>query len=109
MTNRFNGKTYIIVGQKTFSAGLIFATTVLDNQLATVIGETIEKGHPNQMGGVLDFETPNTKTKFSFSSSEAKRPDESKHNQLIPNIEIDLTNKKIDDIIRFIKENYPEI
>lgn len=109
VNNIFSGKTYIIVGQKTFSAGLIFATTALDNQLATIIGETVEKGHPNQMGGVLDFETPNTKTKFSFSSGEAKRPDESKPNQLIPNIEIDLTNKKIGDIIRFIKENHPEI
>ena len=101
--NRFKGKTYIIIGQKTFSAAVLFATTVLDNQLATIIGETLEKGHPNHLGGVLSFETPHTKLKFSFSSMSSKRPDETKPNQLIPDIEIDLTNKKIEDIISFVE------
>lgn len=105
LQNRFKGKTYIIVGQRTFSAALIFATTVLDNNLATVIGETIEEGHPNHFGEVLKFQTPNTKLNFSISAGETKRPDETKPNQLIPNIEIDLTNKKIEDIITFV-ENY---
>ena len=62
-----------------------------------------EKGHPNHLGGVLSFETPHTKLKFSFSSMSSKRPDETQPNQLIPEIEIDLTNKKTEDIISFVE------
>mgnify|MGYP003620177362 FL=1 len=103
--NRFKGKVYVIIGDKTYSSGIIFSTLVSDNKIATLIGETLTNAHPNHFGELIAFKTPNTELDFQFSTSSAVRPDETKPNQLIPDLEIDLTNKKIEDIISFVENH----
>jgi hypothetical protein len=103
--NRFKGKVYVIIGDNTYSSGIIFSTLVSDNKIATLIGETLTNAHPNHFGELIAFKTPNTELDFQFSTSSAVRPDETKPNQLIPDLEIDLTNKKIEDIISFVENH----
>ena len=43
--NRFKGKVYVIIGDKTYSSGIIFSTLVSDNKIATLIGETLTNAH----------------------------------------------------------------
>ena len=102
--NRFNGKTYILVGENTFSSAMMFAIMVLDNNLATVIGETPSKGHPNHFGELIGFTTPNTELNFRFGVKEWIRPSgKTENNKLIPNIIIDLHNKTKEEIIELLK------
>ncbi|GEJ38193.1 hypothetical protein FPKKA176_contig00010-0001 [Flavobacterium psychrophilum] len=102
--NRFNGKTYVLVGENTFSSAMMFAVMVLDNKLATVIGKTPSKGHPNHFGELIGFTTPNTDLYFRFGVKEWIRPSgKTEHNKLIPNIAIDLYNMSKEDIIELLK------
>ena len=102
--NRFNGKTYILVGQNTFSSAMMFAVTVLDNNLATLAGEIPSKGHPNHFGELISFNTPNTDLSFRFGVKEWIRPSgEIKNNKLIPNIIIDIENKSEEEIVELLK------
>lgn len=91
-SNRFKGKTYIIVGENTFSSAMMFSVIVLDNKLATVIGEKPIKGHPNHFGEVIDFQLPNSKVYFWFGVKEWIRPSGKRtNNTLTPEIQINLT------------------
>lgn len=97
---RFNGKTYIVVGQNTFSSAMMFAITVLDNKLASVVGEIPERGHPNHFGELIKFTTPNTSLDFFFGVKEWIRPaGKIEPNKLIPNQFINLKNKTKEEII----------
>lgn len=102
--NRFKGKTYILVGENTFSSAMMFAVIVLDNKLATVVGETPSKGHPNHFGEFIGFSTPNTELYFRFGVKEWIRPSGIiENNKLFPNITIDLNNKSKEEIIELLK------
>ncbi len=102
--NRFKGKTYIVVGENTFSSAMMFAVIVSDNKLATLVGEIPTKGHPNHFGEVISFKTPNTQLYFSFSVKEWIRPSgEVENNRLIPDIQIDLKNQTNEQIIDLVK------
>ncbi len=102
--NRFLGKTYVLVGQNTFSSAMMFSVMVLDNKLATVIGETPSKGHPNHFGELISFNTPNTALNFRFSVKEWIRPSgELDNNKLIPNVVFEIKNKSKEEIIVLLK------
>lgn len=99
--NQFNGKTYVVVGKNTFSSAMMFGTIVLDNKLATLIGEIPEKGHPNHFGELIFFQTPNTKLDFFFGVKEWIRPAGNiLPNKLIPDKIIDLKDKTEQEIIK---------
>lgn len=103
--NRFNGKTYLLVGESTFSSAMMFAVTVLDNNLATVIGQIPSYGHPNHFGELIFFKTPNTELNFCFSVKEWIRPSGNKeNNKLIPEVVLDIKNKSREEIIQFIND-----
>ncbi len=102
----FQGKTYILVGKNTFSSAIMFATIILDNNIAAVVGEVPEKGHPNHFGEILKFEMPNSKFIFVLSCKEWIRPNQNaKENRLIPNIEITVEGKTEEEIVRQLKSN----
>lgn len=91
---RFKGKTYVVVGQNTFSSAMMFAVIVLDNKLATVVGEVPDRGHPNHFGELIKFTTPNTNLDFYFGVKEWIRPaGKIEPNKLIPDKIIILKNK----------------
>ncbi|RAJ75691.1 C-terminal processing protease CtpA/Prc [Chitinophaga dinghuensis] len=99
-TNRFTGKTYIVIGKRTFSSAMMFAVLSRDNKLATLIGETPIQGHPNGFGELIWFKTPNTKLGFMFSVKEWIRPSgETTNNQLVPDISIPVENSTPKQII----------
>lgn len=102
--NRFNGRTYVVVGENTFSSAIMFAVTILDNKLATVIGESPSKGHPNHFGELIAFKTPNTQLTFIFGVKEWIRPSGVlENNQLVPDIKINLSGKTKEDIIKLVE------
>ncbi len=100
---RFNGKTYLVVGKKTFSSAIMFAAEVLDNKLATVIGETPSKAHPNHFGELIMFKTPNTKLNFRFGVKHWIRPSgKLENNKLIPDLQIKITNRTKQEIVNSV-------
>lgn len=87
LKNRFKGKVYLLVGSNTFSSAIMFATTVKDNHLATLVGEIPANGHPNHFGEMYGGSAPNTGLVFNFGVKEWIRPDNTqKDNRLIPDI-----------------------
>lgn len=101
---RFQGKIFILVGKNTFSSAIMFATIILDNNIATVVGEISEKGHPSHFGEILKFEMPNSKFIFVLSCKEWIRPNQNaKENRLIPNIQITVEGKTEEEIVRQLK------
>jgi hypothetical protein len=57
---QFGGKAVVLINEMTYSAGIVFATTVQDHQLATLMGQATG-GHANQTGNLVPFYLPNTK------------------------------------------------
>ncbi|MBV8255139.1 MAG: hypothetical protein JO154_21230 [Chitinophaga sp.] len=100
-TNRFTGKTYVVIGKNTFSSAMMFAVISKDNKLATLIGETPIKGHPNGFGELIGFRTPHTNLSFIFSVKEWIRPSgDTSINVLIPDIQVPVENKTAQQIIK---------
>ncbi|MEG3192768.1 S41 family peptidase [Lysobacter sp. D1-1-M9] len=58
-TERFDGEVVVLIDAMTYSAGILFATTLQDHQLATVIGQPTG-GHANQTGNMEQVHLPNT-------------------------------------------------
>lgn len=103
--NRFIGQVYILVGEKTFSSAMMFATIVLDNDLATIIGKGSTKAHPNHFGEIINYETPNTKLHFIVSVKEWIRPSgDRNNNKLEPKIVFDIEDKSYKEVIELVKE-----
>ena len=96
----FNGKTYVLTGGKTFSAGSSFAL-FCKNQGITLIGEETGGGYYTQTGGYpIIYTLPNSKIKVLISFVKISRytKDETvkKGSGIFPDIEIPLT---INDLI----------
>lgn len=103
--NRYNGKVYILVGEKTFSSAMMFATIVLDNKLASIIGESPINSHPNHFGEIISYQTPNTKLNFVVSVKEWIRPSgKRKNNKLEVEIKLNPEEKTYKDIIKMVKK-----
>lgn len=104
---KFKGKIYVIISPQTFSAGQVLATTISDNQLATIIGQSTGNKPTGQTGASM-FKLPNTKKIIAISYTYMERPDKTKNNEkaLHPDIEIHKTFKDFlngdDPIIEYI-------
>ena len=59
-SNRFKGEVILLIDEMTFSAGIVFATTIQDHNLAKLVGQATG-GHANQTGNITTFHLPNTK------------------------------------------------
>lgn len=58
-SERFDGEVVVLIDAMTYSAGILFATTLQDHRLATVIGQPTG-GHANQTGNMEEVYLPNT-------------------------------------------------
>lgn len=101
---RFGGKTYVVVGDGTFSSAIMFATTIKDNHIATLIGQTPKEGHPNHFGEMYSTKLPNTKLDIRFGVKEWIRPaGKNGENILRPDITVGLTKGPEEVVKQVIK------
>ena len=99
---RFSGKVIIVVGKTTFSSAMLFATEIKDNQIAKIIGQTPENGHPSGFGELYDTTLPNTKISLRFGVKEWIRPaGKSGDNVLHPDVL--LTDAQMASVAQLIK------
>ncbi|MBQ0735502.1 S41 family peptidase [Aquimarina celericrescens] len=97
----FKGKTYVLIGGKTFSAGSSFAL-FCKNQGITLIGEETGGGYYTQTGGYpIIYTLPNSKIKVLISFVKISRYTQDttikKGSGILPDIEIPLTIKDLID------------
>jgi len=87
---KFKGKVYVLIGNITFSAAQMLATTIADNKLAVMVGQPIGN-KPTSQTGYSHFKLPHTKKIVNLSYMYMVRPDQSKNKErsLFPDIEID--------------------
>lgn len=102
-----NVKLYVIVGRKTFSAGLQYAIDFKKNTKSIFYGEPTS-GDPNQYGDARTFILPNSKLCISYSTKYFNDLD-TNQNSFIPNNIIepslnDYINGK-DSVLEAIEEN----
>ena len=95
----FKGKTYVLIGGKTFSAGSSFAL-FCKNQDIILIGEETGGGYYTQTGGYpIIYTLPNSKIKMLISFVKISRytKDENviKGSGILPDVEIPLTIKDL--------------
>ena len=98
---KFEGKVYVLVGGKTFSAGSSFAL-FCKNQGITLVGEETGGSYYTQTGGYpIIYTLPNSKIKVLISFVKISRytKDETvkKGRGIVPDIEIPLTVKDLID------------
>ena len=71
--NLFNGNTYVLIGPITYSAAIVFATSVQDNQLGTLVGEPTG-GYASQSAQGNLFNLPNSKLRAYITTRLLVRP-----------------------------------
>ncbi len=104
---KFKGKVFLITSPRTFSAAQVLATTMADNNLATIIGEPTGSKPTGQTGASM-FKLPNTKKIIAISYTYMERPDTTKNEEdsLYPDIEIYRTLKDFlngrDNVMEYI-------
>tara|TARA_B110000977_G_C11041425_1_gene479031 strand:+ start:304 stop:1893 length:1590 start_codon:yes stop_codon:yes gene_type:complete len=93
---KFKGKVYVLIGTNTFSAGQVLATTIADNNLATLVGKPTGN-KPTSQTGASGFKLPNTKKIIMISYTFMERPNKEKNGEdaLYPNVEIHHTYEQI--------------
>lgn len=57
--HRFNGKTYLLINENTFSTALGFATVIKDYEIGHIIGEQTTS-EVNEFGDIYPFDLPNS-------------------------------------------------
>ena len=70
---RFQGKSYLLVGTISYSSAIVFATTVQDNQFATLIGQETG-GFANQTGQGNLFNLPHSELRAYVPTRLLVRP-----------------------------------
>ncbi|MES2278507.1 MAG: S41 family peptidase [Bacteroidota bacterium] len=99
---RFNGKVYVLVGDGTFSSAIMFATTIKDNHIATLIGKAPKDGHPNHFGELYATKLPNTKLDVRFGVKEWIRPaGKTGENVLRPDLIVDV-NQSPGEVVKSV-------
>ncbi len=93
----FNGKTYVLTSNKTFSSANDFAMTIKDNNIGTIIGEPTGNA-PSCYGDIIMCQSPKGKFILSVSYKRFYRADKSKNNETYMSPDI-IVNTTIEDII----------
>lgn len=70
---RFRGPAVVLIDAMTYSAAILFATTLQDHGLATVVGQPTG-GHANQTGNMEPVTLPNTRLLAYVPAREFVRP-----------------------------------
>lgn len=86
---RFFGDTYLLIGPITYSASIVLATTLKDNNIATLVGETTG-GYANQSAQGNLFNLPHSELRAYITTRMLVRPsgDLSRHG-VVPHYKID--------------------
>ncbi|MBO9154455.1 S41 family peptidase [Chitinophaga sp. GCM10012297] len=71
---RFTGKVMVLIGPRTFSSAIMFATLVQDNKIAPLAGESPADGHPTHFGEMYSVVLPHTGLELRFGVKEWVRP-----------------------------------
>jgi C-terminal processing protease CtpA/Prc len=71
--NRFDGDVYVLVGSVSYSAAIVFATTLQDNNIATLVGE-VTGGYANQSAQGNLFNLPNSQLRAYITTRLIVRP-----------------------------------
>jgi hypothetical protein len=71
--NRFGGPVVVLVDELTYSAGILFATTMQDHRLAILVGRPTG-GFANQTGNMMPSRLPNTGFTGFIATREFVRP-----------------------------------
>lgn len=89
---KFKGKVYVLIGPKTFSAAQWLATTLKDNELATIVGLPLGN-QPSSQTGASILKLPHTKTLVTLSYLYGERPDRLKNTEdsLYPDVRVERT------------------
>ena len=77
---RFNGDVIVLMDRMTYSAGILFVTTIQDNNLGRLAGEETG-GFANQTGNLTPFHLPNTKLLMLAPARYIVRPSGDKRKQ----------------------------
>lgn len=70
---RFTGDVYVLIGPVTYSAAIVFATTVQDNQMGTLVGEPTG-GYANQTAQGNLFNLPHSQLRAYVATRLLVRP-----------------------------------
>ena len=93
--NRFDGKSFLLVGPISYSAAIVFATTLQDNQFATLIGETTG-GFANQSAQGNLFNLPNSQLRAYITTRLLIRPNGNKaRTHVVPEYIVETTSKNL--------------
>lgn len=72
-SERFGGRLYVLIDRQTYSAAVMFAATVKDHRLGTIVGEETG-GLATQFADLYPFELPNTGLRVRVSHKLIVRP-----------------------------------
>lgn len=102
VANPFTGKVIVLIGPKTFSSAILFATLIQDNKIAPLAGESPVNGHPTHFGEMYSVVLPHTQLQLRFGVKEWIRPaGRSKENKLVADIPYKLpANGEISSLIQ---------
>ncbi|RUO41980.1 peptidase S41 [Pseudidiomarina aestuarii] len=70
---RFTGNVYVLIGPVTYSAAIVFATTVQDNEMGTLVGESTG-GYANQTAQGNLFNLPHSQLRAYVATRLLVRP-----------------------------------
>lgn len=94
--NAYKGETYLAIGAISYSAAIVLATTLQDNQFATLIGEATG-GYANQTAQGNLFNLPNSQLRAYVATRLLVRPSGDLTRQsVIPDVEINQTASDIE-------------
>ncbi len=92
----FDGELFVLTRKNTFSSANMFAVTIKDNGLGTILGESTGNS-PSCFGDPMEFQMPNTYFRFRVSYKYFPRPspEYDPENTLKPDITIFTTGNNI--------------
>ncbi len=104
----FTGKIYALIGSNTFSSASMFAATVKDYQIGTLIGEETG-GLPTSYGDIYSFDLPNTRISVGVSHKRFVRPSGQDDGRgVLPDYEVSQTQEDMargrDAVLDFAKQ-----
>ena len=96
---RFEGRVALLVDAMTYSAGILFATTLQDHGLAVLIGQPTA-GYANQTGNMEPVRLPNTGLMAYIPAREFVRPSgDARIAHVVPDLPARLSTTEADDAL----------
>jgi len=93
---RFTGKTYLLISPVTYSAGIVFATTLKDNKFATLIGQETG-GYANQTAQGNLFNLPHSQLRAYITTRLLVRPSgDTRVTGVIPHFVTEMTQQSLE-------------